>query len=243
MKKPTRPAPEPFEAGPFDAKNALEHGYEGPLAFYLGDLAQSLSLLANAMYDPETQQSILNLETPTSTAPPARYDVIDAAFVARAKNIIEYGTEEGREALREEFAKIEQLMNEDECEDSFAQFESALENQSIELITTYLREASSVLSLVSKALEPTSKQQPWKLEFQRPGRGRPVNKWAKINKARSINQNLRFKTAKYGKQEAAIADLEENGTSRATVFRAKKAGKPTKKKKPKDRKRSLKSEI
>jgi hypothetical protein len=46
MKPPQHATPPSFEANPFEAKEALNNGDEGPLAYYLADLAKGLCLLA-----------------------------------------------------------------------------------------------------------------------------------------------------------------------------------------------------
>jgi hypothetical protein len=110
---------------------------------------------------------------------------------------------------------------EEEWDASLHQFAKVLREGNEELIASYLRDASGIISEVSRTLQPASGTRGWKLEFKRTGRGRPVDQREQLLKESDIYRDVRFKTLKYGKKEAAIAEvMHERRISRATVLRA-----------------------
>ena len=192
MKKPKKSTFFQGDQNPFVAEEALRKGEEIPLAYYLADLAQGLSLLANNMHDPATEQSQIKITPPDNVAPALEY--------------------------------------EEEWEASLEQFERAISSNDHGLVTSYLRDASGILNLVARALKAQTGAKHWKLEFKR-GRGRPADdQWEKLQKESAIQTALKFRTKKYGKQEAAIVDIQsEKSVSRATIFRAKSSKETAKK--------------
>ena len=114
--------------------------------------------------------------------------------------------------------------DEEDWDASLHQFEKVLREGDDELIASYLREASKVISEVSRILRPVKGARDWKLEFRRAAKGRPpADRMRKFLKQGAITRHLRFATQKYGKKEAAIAAVtSERNISRATVLRAEK---------------------
>ena len=203
MKTPLHASPLPFEAVPMEAKEALYNGDEGPLAGYLAGLAEGLSLLAKSIRQSERNE----------------------------RPIEEKQTPNGDAPKK---ASLPNQHEEEEWDASLDQFERVLKEGDDELIASYLREASDIISEVSRVLRPDKGVRDWKLEFKHARKGRSVDRREQARKRRKILMDVRFKTHKFGKQGAAIADFDgEKGMSRATIFRAKKAGKKTAQKTPK----------
>ncbi len=254
MKTPQHAIHAPFPAIPFEAKESLRNGHEGPLAGYLGALAEGLSLLAESIHQSEDdQRPIEEKQAPKSDAPkkaslPKEDEEDWDAYLDQFKKVVREGNEEERIAFLDQFNKVLREGNEDEWDatldqfkkflreendedwdGSLDQFEKVLSEGDDELIASYLRDASEIIFGLSRALRPVEGARSWKLEFKRAGRGRPVDRWAKARKDSRIRLALHFATVKFGKQEAAIAELEaKKGWSRATILRALNAGKKTK---------------
>ena len=107
-------------------------------------------------------------------------------------------------------------------EGTLDQVKAAIETGSLTLIGSYLRDAADVYRQVGDALDPPSESKGWRLKFVGTGPGRRADPH-KILRDSAIRMELRFATRKAGgKQEAAIADLQAKGISRASAFRAKK---------------------
>ena len=132
----------------------------------------------------------------------------------------------------------------EDWEGSLDQLRVAVRLRSTGLVESYLRDAADVLMRLSKSVDPTNTSRGWRLKFARAGRGRRPNT-NKMFQESALAMKVRFATAKYGKQDAAIAKIKEDGNrsqqanpkkrhppvSRATIFRALKGNRrPSRKK-------------
>jgi hypothetical protein len=132
----------------------------------------------------------------------------------------------------------------EDWEGTLDQLKVALGMRSTGLTKSYLTDAADVLMRLSKSVDPTNTSRGWRLKFARVGRGRRPDP-NKMFRDSALAMKVRFATAEYGKQEAAIAKIREDGDSskrqtstkprraahsRATTFRALKGNKPTRKK-------------
>jgi hypothetical protein len=68
MKPPQHATTPSFEANPIEAKEALRNGDEVPIADYLADLSQGLSLLAESIHQSEDDQRPIEEKQPTKKA-------------------------------------------------------------------------------------------------------------------------------------------------------------------------------
>ena len=181
-----------------DAKQALHGGNEGPVGWYLQDAAKILTRIANLL-------------APTSNDQARRLGFIFPCDVPALTVPANTGSPQDG----------------DEGEDwvgSPAQVEAAIDAQSPTLLGWYLHELGEFLELLAPAFDPPQDSRGWRLRFKREGRGRRRDEVAKMLRDDALATKLRFATRKIGKQEAAIAEMNEiPGASRASIFRKKAA--------------------
>ena len=76
------------------------------------------------------------------------------------------------------------------------------------------------LSKLGRVFDPEATSEEWKLTFSRRTRGPPKDIWKAATEGPLVKMEVIRRTRKYGKQEAAIQELVDEGKmSRATVFR------------------------
>ena len=191
------------DATAFEAKRALAEGvgHEQALTQYIKDLSVGLSLIAES----------INLRTTTSA-----------------------------NSAKQQTAQPEP----EDWEGTPDQLEVAVRTGSTGLVSSYLIDAADILMRLSKSVDPTNTSRGWRLKFAQVGRGRRPDP-NKMFRESALAMQVRFARSKYGKQDAAIAKIIEDGDSskrqtstkkrrappsRATIFRALKGSKPSRKK-------------
>jgi hypothetical protein len=199
-KSPRAPSP-PGEADYFNVKEALNQGsgHEPVVGEYARDLAEVLKLLAGHLDPHDKRKQGLQLRFVDPEGKPV---------CAKRKRTSPHEDEE--------------------WEGNFRQVQAAIAGANAKALAWYLLEAAEILSATGARLDPPEKHNDWQLAFVRKGRGRRSDPEKFLNDS-GVARKLMMKTIEAGKQEAAIAELEdERKISRATIFRTKK-GPSTKK--------------
>ena len=84
----------------------------------------------------------------------------------------------------------------------------------------FLRDLADFLSKLGRVFDPEATSEEWNLTFSRRTRGPPKDIWKAATEGSLVKMQVIKRTRKYGKQEAAIQELVDEGKmSRATVFR------------------------
>jgi hypothetical protein len=92
-----------------------------------------------------------------------------------------------------------------------------IEDGKVAPVGWFLRDLADCLGDLGRVFDPEAASEKWKLAFSRRRRGPPIKA---RRKSFSVKMEIIERTQKFGKQEAAIQDLVDEGRmSRATVFR------------------------
>jgi len=183
----------PEEAGAFNAKEAISSGHEAPVGQYVRDLAEVLNVLASLLDPTNEQNRGLRLQ-----------------FVAQGHPT----------ALKKR--KLARAEADEDWDSSLLQVREAIENGNAVAVGWYFRDAAGLLNRLAGVLTGQQGSGGRRLKFHRKRPGKPFDPSKRWEDA-AIVRELAEATLRYGKQEAAIAEVaQKRNISRAKIMRAKK---------------------